>query len=347
MIIIDGAMGEGGGQIVRSALSLSLLTGKPFTIARIRAARPKPGLRPQHLAAVSAAARISHAQVEGDRVGSQWLSFAPGVIAPGSYHFDIGTAGATTLVLQTVLLPLALAAAGSRLTISGGTHVPWSPSFHYLDLHWRHFLARIGIDFGLTLQRAGFYPHGGGELLATLPGAAHPRPLQLVRRGALRRIRGVSAVANLPLTIAERQRTQALRRLRQLAPQVATEIAIDTLAAISPGTMLLLLAEFEASQACFTALGERGKPAERVADEAADALAAFLGSDGAVEPWLADQLLLPLALAPGCSTLRTSAVTQHLLTNAAIIRRFLPVTIAVEATLGAPATVTISGTASL
>ncbi|HEY0720658.1 MAG TPA: RNA 3'-terminal phosphate cyclase [Gammaproteobacteria bacterium] len=341
MITLDGSFGEGGGQILRSALSLSLLTGKPFTIEQIRAARPKPGLRPQHVAAVQAAARISRARVDGDRVGSQRLSFAPGLIQPGNYHFDIGTAGATTLVLQTVLLPLALAQGASQLTISGGTHVPWSPPFHYLDWHWRHFLTRMGIVFELALLRAGFHPHGGGLVMATIPGGCRPHGLEVERRGALRLVRGLSAVANLTQEIAERQRAQALRRLQLIAPGVETDIAVGALAADSPGTMLLLLAEFEASQACFSALGQRGKPAERVADEAADALAVFLASDGAVDAWLADQLLLPLALAEGRSLLRTSAVTPHLLTNAEIIHRFLPVAISMDRTPGMPSTVTI------
>lgn len=341
MIYIDGSMGEGGGQIMRSALTLSLLTGQPFTIGALRAARPVPGLRPQHLAALRAAAQICGARVEGDRVGSLQFSFAPGAVRPGRYHFDIGTAGATSLVLQTVLLPLAMAPSGSRLTITGGTHVPWSPCFHYLDWHWRVVLARIGIRFDLTLHRAGFYPEGGGEVTASIPGNARPHGIDLLTRGPLRRIRGLSAVANLTQEIAERQRHQALRRLETLAPQVETAIAVESLPASSPGTVLVLLAEYEEGQACFAALGARGKPAERVADEAVDALAGFLRSDGALDPWLADQLLLPLALAKGASRIRTSAVTRHLLTNAAVIGAFLPVAITLESSLGVPATVAI------
>ena len=342
MIAIDGSMGEGGGQIVRSALSLSLLTGKAFTIFNIRAARPKPGLRAQHLAAVSAAARISHATLEGARVGSEELTFAPGLIAPGRYHFDIGTAGATSLVLQTVLLPLALAGAPSQLTITGGTHVPWSPNFHYLDWHWRRMLERIGVSFALTLVRAGFYPEGGGEVTASIPGHAHPHGIDLTRRGELRTVRGVSAVANLPEAIAERQRHQALERLGTLLPRIAPHIEIEQFPAFSRGTVVVLLAEFEQSQACFAALGARGKPAERVADEAVDAFAGFLQSGAAIDPWLADQLLLPLALAREPAHFTTSAVTQHLLTNAQVIRAFLPVEIAVDGGLGKAARVSLA-----
>lgn len=341
MIAIDGAIGEGGGQVLRSALSLSLLTGQDFTMTHIRANRPKPGLHPQHLLAVQAAAQISGASVEGDRKGSDHISFVPRGVEAGHYHFDIGTAGATGLVLQTLLLPLAMAPGESRLVVSGGTHVPWSPCFHYLDWHWRHFLARMAVDFELSMHRAGFYPQGGGEVEARMGGGARPAALAIEQRGTLRRIRGLSAVANLPMSIAERQRNQAEKRLRLLLPQAEVALTLEFFTAHSPGTLLLLLAEFEHSQACFFALGARGKPAERVADEAVDALAEFIHSDGAVDPWLADQLLLPLAMADAPSVLRTSKVTRHLLTNAEVIRAFLPVGIDIAAPLGEAGTINL------
>jgi RNA 3'-terminal phosphate cyclase (ATP) len=247
---IDGAMGEGGGQVVRSALSLSLLTGQPFRLSRIRAKRDRPGLRPQHLAAVQAAAQVAGAEVRGDRVGSEEIEFAPGLVRPGDYFFDIGTAGATSLVLQTLLLPLALAPGTSSVTIRGGTHVPWSPCFHYLDWQWRPFLTRIGIPFDLTMTMAGFYPRGGGELQAQIPGGARPRPLKLTKRGPVRSIRGLSAVGNLPREIAERQRRQALRRLRKLLPEVEPQVVVEELPAASRGTVLLLSAECEPGRAC-------------------------------------------------------------------------------------------------
>ncbi len=341
MIVIDGSMGEGGGQILRSALCLSLLTGKPFTLQQIRAARSKPGLRPQHLAAVQAAKRICRASVEGDSPGSQCLVFVPGKVEPGRYHFNIGTAGSTSLVLQTVLLPLALAGAPSELSITGGTHVPWSPCFHYLDWHWRTLLSRLGVTVELSLHRAGFYPAGGGELQARIPGGNVVTGVQLTSRGRLQRIRGISAIANLPLHIAERQREQALRRLATMCLPVEADITIEPLTAYSPGTLLLLLAEFEQGQACFSSLGEKGKPAEQVADEALDAFEALLRGDGAVDPWMADQLLLPLALAQGESAILTSEVTRHLLTNAEVIRLFLPVDIQVAGRLGESALVRV------
>ena len=340
-IEVDGAIGEGGGQVLRSALSLSLVTGRPFRLTRIRANRDRPGLRPQHLAAVQAAVRVSGAEVRGDRVGSEEIEFAPGAVRPGEYFFDIGTAGATALVLQTLLLPLTLAPGTSHLTIRGGTHVPWSPCFHYLDWQWRPLLARIGLPFDLTMTMAGFYPQGGGELQALVPGGARPTPLQLGQRGPLRAVRGLSAVANLPREIAERQRRQALSRLHRLLPESEPKVSVEALPAASRGTVLLLLAQHESGQGCCFALGARGKRAERVADEAVDALAAFLCSDGAVDPWLADQLLLPLAVADGPSEVRTSEVTLHLLTNAEVIRLFLPVEIDVDGPPGAPASVRV------
>jgi RNA 3'-terminal phosphate cyclase (ATP) len=339
MIGIDGTIGEGGGQVLRSALTLSLVTGQPVRLHRIRARRARPGLRFQHLMAAQAAACISGGRVAGDRVGSQELQFEPGAVTPGDYHFDIGTAGAAALVLQTVLLPLALASGPSRVTVTGGTHVPFSPCFHYLDWHWRVLMARLGLDFALEMPRAGFFPPGGGELRATIPGTAKVAGLHLPERGRLLGVRGLSAVANLPMEIADRQRGRAAKMLAGLDCPV--EIGIEVLPAASAGTMLCLLAAFEHGQACFFALGARGKRAEQVAEEAAAELLGFLATDGAVDRWLADQLLPPLACAAGPSVLRTAEVTLHLLTQAEVIRRFLPTRITIDGAPGGPGTVRV------
>jgi RNA 3'-terminal phosphate cyclase (ATP) len=339
MIEIDGTMGEGGGQVLRSALTLSLVTGQPVRLHRIRARRARLGLRFQHLMAVQAAVRVSGGRVAGDRVGSQELQFEPGAVTRGDYHFDIGTAGATALVLQTVLLPLALASGPSRIAVTGGTHVPFSPCFHYLDWHWRVLMARMGLDFALEMPRAGFFPPGGGELRATIPGAAKVAGLYLPERGRLLGVRGLSAVANLPTEIAERQRGRALKLLSGLDCPV--EIGIEVLPAASPGTVLCLLAAFEQGQACFFALGARGKRAELVAEEAASELLGFLATDGAVDRWLADQLLLPLACAGEPSVLRTAEVTLHLLTQAEVIRHFLPARITIDGAPGGPGAVRV------
>lgn len=341
MIEIDGSKGEGGGQILRSALTLSLLTGKPFKLENIRARRAKPGLMPQHLKAVQAAAEVGGAKVKGALPGSLSLSFEPGRVRPGHYLFDIGTAGATSLVLQTIYLPLARIQAPSSVTIQGGTHVPFSPCFHYLDWHWRRVLEKAGLKLSLEMERAGFYPPGGGIVHAGIQPQAEIKPLQFMERGGLVGVRGLSGVANLGISVAERQRDEALKRLaHRVSP---CRIEIEFLKAPSKGTVLLLLAEFEQSQACFFALGERGKRAEQVADEAVDALLGFLSTDGAIDPYLADQLLLPLAIAKGESRLHTSRLTGHILTNAEIIRTFLPVELAIEGVMDQPATVRING----
>ena len=338
---IDGSMGEGGGQVLRSSLSLAILTGKPIRVSRIRADRDRPGLRPQHLMALRSAARISKGIVSGDRVGSTVITFEPGPTQPGNYLFDIGTAGATSLVMQTLLLPLALADGSSTVTLHGGTHVPWSPCFHYLDWSWRPLLHRIGVDFELELQMAGFYPHGGGQIAAYIPGGSRIHGLRLDARGRLLGIRGLSAVADLPREIAERQRNQALKRLHALSGLPECTIDITSLPTRSKGTLLLLLAEFEQGLACFFALGARGKRAERVADEAVDALVEFLATDATLDHRIADQLLLPLALADSGSEFITSRVTGHLLTNARVIREFLQADIRIDAACGEPSRVTI------
>lgn len=338
---IDGSRGEGGGQVLRSALALSLVTGRAARITNIRARRPKPGLMAQHLKCVEAASRIGDAEVEGARLGSSSLAFSPRSIRPGDFRLDIGTAGSVSLVLQTVFLPLSLCGAPSTFSITGGTHVPWSPCFHYLEDHWLRFMREAGFDATLTLAQAGFYPQGGGRIEGTVRPVSRIVPISLTARGPLMKIRGVSAVAGLPLSIAERQRDQALRRLAEGFS--GAEIETVDLPARSRGTMFLLLAEFEGGRCCFTALGERGKPAERVADEAVDSFEAFLSTDGAVDHFLADQLVLPLVFADGVSEIRTSRVTQHLMTNADVVREFLPVSIRIEGAVGGPGVVRIEG----
>ena len=280
-IEIDGSQGEGGGQVLRTSLSLSLITGKPLHLFNIRSRRSKPGLQPQHLTAVRAAAAISGAEVSSASLGSQELTFLPHAVRPGTYRFDIGTAGAATLVLQTILIPLSLAKKAATLTLTGGTHVPWSPCFHYLDLQWHPYLHIMGFNTRLTLEKAGFYPQGGGSIQAILRPAGRLQPLQLLERGALLRIQGISAVANLEDEIALRQKHQALRRLEPLCRD--TKIKTLHLPSLGKGTLILLLAVFEQGSACYTALGEKGKPAEKVADEACDSLQLLLNRRAGID----------------------------------------------------------------
>jgi RNA 3'-terminal phosphate cyclase (ATP) len=341
VIAIDGSLGEGGGQVLRTSLALALITGKPFAVKNIRQRRAKPGLMAQHLKAVEAASAVGMARVEGARLHSQELLFEPAGIQSGEFHLDIGTAGSVSLVLQTILLPLSFADAHSTITLIGGTHVPWSPCFHYLDLQWLPYMRQIGFRSELELETAGFYPRGGGRVRAVVRPCSTLAPLRLTDRGPLRRIRGISAVANLHASVAERQKHRAIDRVRGLCEPI--EIETVRLSSPSRGTFLLLCAEFEKTQCCFYGLGAVHKSAERVADEAVGELLDFLSTDGSVDYYLADQLVLPLALVPAVSEIRTSRVTQHLVTNAEIVKMFLPVAIEIDAEVGRPGLVRIRG----
>ena len=331
---IDGSFGEGGGQILRTSLTLSAITNRPFEIFNIRAGRKPPGLRPQHLQAVKAAQKVSGAVVDGARTGAGSITFTPGQVTPGEYSFEIGTAGSVSLVLQTIFLPLAISGegieGGSKIRITGGTHVPWSPCFHYLKLHWLKYIKTLGLDAGLEMPRAGFYPRGGGEITAKIFPAGEIEPLVLEERGQLKRITGVSAAGNLPGHIIRRQREQAEKRLAGEGFTCPLLIKEEEMPAAGRGTMLLLLAEFEYSSCCYYGLGAVGKRAEAVADEAVDGLVGFMKTDGVMDEHLADQLVLPLALAGGSSRFVTPKVTRHLLTNIEVIKKFLSVEIEVE-----------------
>ncbi len=340
MIVIDGSSGEGGGQILRSSLTLSVMTGHPFQISNIRLQRSKPGLMAQHLQAVRAAAEISNAGVEDAFWGSTNLTFHPGAVQSGNYRFKIETAGSTSLVLQTILLPLSQAKSDSKVTISGGTHVAWSPCYHYLEWQWLPYLQKMGISARLTLNQAGFYPSGGGEITADIHPCAEFLPLNAVQRGRIVRIRGLSAVVNLDQSIARRQKLQALSRLEPLCRDVKIEIV--SLSSPGKGTAIVLLAEFEDSQACYSALGAPDKRAEAVADEAVDELQAFLSPQAAIDQYLADQLILPLSFANGVSELYTSMITHHLITNAAVVQAFLPAKITIVGEAGGPGKVRIT-----
>ena len=342
MIEVNGAQGEGGGQILRTSLALSALTQSPIHIKQIRANRRQPGLRPQHLAAVNAIAKLTDAKVSGAHLNSDEITLSPRMLRPGRYAFDISTAGALTLVFQTLFFPLCFADGTSELTLTGGTHVPWSPVYHYLEEHWLPIMQRLGFRGQMTLKKAGFYPQGCGVVRASILPANELQPFSCVDRGELIRIRGLSGVANLDESIAKRQKHQALKRLYAYVK----DLKIKTLILPSPekGTFIKLSAAFSnGGCACFSALGAPGKPAERVADEAVDQLLAFLDSDGCIDPYLADQLLLPLSLINGTSEFRTNLVSQHLLTNASVIKQFLPVDIDIDGDPGQPGTVAVCG----
>ena len=322
LIAIDGSRGEGGGQILRTALALSAVTGQGFRMERIRAARLRPGLRPQHLAAVRAAALCCGADVHGAFEGSPDLRFVPQAVAPGDFTFDIGTAGAATLVLQTVLPILATASAPSRVTVFGGTHVPRSPTFHFLERHWAPVVERLGLLVRPRLAQAGFAPKGEGRVECEVLPWARPATLDLSVRGALLEVRGISGAARLRGDVAKRAADAARQRLWE-ARRIESVWDVVELNAPSPGSFLQAEAVFEGGRAAFALLGERGRRPELMGERAARLLLHSIDDeDAVVDPLLADQLALPLAVAGGGGRLLTSDVTLHLETVAAVLRLF-------------------------
>ena len=350
-VLLDGSYGEGGGQIVRTALGLSALTGRPLRIEHIRAGRSKPGLRPQHLAVVRAMARICDAHLRGDQVGSRSLSFEPGASPKaGEYIFDIpkmagtASAGSVTLLFQALFPPLALAKGVSTLRLAGGTHVRWSPPFHYLAEVYLRAMERVGFRAHLELDQWGWYPRGGGQMVAVVeglgPNPTSLSPLRLCDRGRLTEVWGISAASNLPDHIRQRQRDRAQARLR--ARHIKANIELVDAPSPGPGTALFLLAEYEHLSAGFTGYGRIRYPAEKVADDAVQAFEDHRRSRAALDPHLADQVLLPLALVPGPSAYTTSRVTRHLLTNRWVIQHFIEREIRVEGQEGSHGQVTIA-----
>jgi RNA 3'-terminal phosphate cyclase (ATP) len=328
MLTIDGSMGEGGGQILRSALALSVITGTPFRITNIRANRkPKPGLRRQHVTAVRAAAEIAGAQVEGDSVESRELTFRPGMLKPGDYTFDIGSAGSTTLVLQTVLPPLLTAGGPSTLVLEGGTHNPNAPPADFLERAFLPIVNRMGPRVHIAVERPGFAPVGGGRMIVTIEPAKSLQPVELLERGRVLRRRATAVVAGLPRTIAERE----LSIVAERAGWSADELHVEQLpGAFGPGNILLMEIESEHVTEVFSHVGQRGLRAERLAEIAADDATRYLNADVPVGDCLADQLLLPMALAGG-GAYRTLGLTLHSETNIEVIRMFLDVKIRANA----------------
>ena len=342
MLEIDGSLGEGGGQVLRTALSLSCITGSPFRIVNIRKFRPKPGLRRQHLVSVLAAACIARAKVLGDDLGSTELIFSPGKVTSGEYAFSIDTAGATPLVLQTLIAPLLFTAGQSSLSVSGGTHVPFSPSWHYLAEVFAPALALLGGSIELAIDSFGFYPKGGGKVRCRVKPAAHLAPFHAEHRGRLLQVSGCSAVGNLPRSIAERQRLAAVEHLDDLLERrVPLEIEIKEVATVGQGTFLFLKGEYEHAVSGFTALGSRGKPAEIVGREAADEFLRHHETGMPIDPHLADQLVPYLALAGGTSVFATSRITGHLETNLRITSCFLDTASKLSGARDGPGTVQI------
>jgi RNA 3'-terminal phosphate cyclase (ATP) len=324
-ITIDGSAGEGGGQVLRTALSMSLVTGRPFVIENIRANRRQPGLKRQHLTSVRAAAEVGRAQIEGAELGSRRLAFTPGQVEPGEYNFNVGSAGSATLVLQTVLPPLVVAEGPSHLTLEGGTHNPWAPPLDFLEKAFLPILARMGPQVTVTLRQHGFYPAGGGSFEVEIRPAGPLEPIELSERGRVVRRQVTALVSRLPVSIAEREVKTAGRKLDwdkrcQAARQVDSA---------GPGNVVMVEIESERVTEVFTGFGQKGVPAERVAAGVARETRRYLDARVPVGEHLADQLLIPLALA-GAGSFRTMRPSQHTRTNVEVICRFLDVAVGIE-----------------
>lgn len=321
MITIDGSFGEGGGQILRTSLALSLVTGKPFRIENIRAGRKEPGLLRQHLTAVNAAAAISQAEVSGANIGSSELTFAPGSVKPGNYEFAVGTAGSTTLVLQTVLPALLMASGPTILTLEGGTHNSSAPPFDFLQKAFLPLVAQIRARISAEIESVGFYPAGGGKMSVTIrPGFAW-KSLDLPSRGEIRARRARAVIANLPLRIAQRELNVIAQKLSWPSHWTSTEIVQGSL---GPGNVVMIEIECEHVTEVFTGFGGRGVRSETVADNAAEQARRYLASDVAVGEHLADQLLIPMAIAGGGS-FTTHPLSAHATTNIEVVRKFLAI----------------------
>jgi RNA 3'-terminal phosphate cyclase (ATP) len=326
MITIDGSQGEGGGQILRTSLALSLVTGQPFRMERIRAKRQKPGLLKQHLTAVEAAKTVGCAEVEGAALSSQTLEFRPGPVTPGNYRFAVGTAGSATLVLQTVLPALLTASGHSTLTLEGGTHNPMAPPFDFLARCFMALIHRMGPSVELELRRHGFFPAGGGRFHARIEPAKRLSRLDLLERGPVRSKQARVLVSKLPEHVGQRELAVVRDELKWREDECAIEAVQYP---VGPGNAVVLAIETEHVTEVFTGFGERGRPAEEVAKSTVEAAKAWLEAGVPVDEHLADQLLIPMALAGGGS-FRTTKPSLHATTNAEVIQRFVTIPIRTE-----------------
>jgi RNA 3'-terminal phosphate cyclase (ATP) len=344
MIEIDGSYGEGGGQILRTSLSLSCLFEKPFRIFNIRQGRKKSGLMPQHLTSVRATQLLSDARVKDDHAGSTELSFYPNKIKAWHFFFDIRTAGSTSLVLQTIIPALIFLKQKTTITLKGGTHVPFSPSFHYLAGVFAYFLKKIGIEINLTIESFGFYPKGGGKVRVEIFPAGMINPLRVMERGSVVKLRGYSGVGNLPLSIAERQRNALSENIYARIKNLGHLLNVELLNVSTPGqgTFIFLQAESENSIAGFTSIGQRGKRAEAVGEDAAEEFIRYLSTDAALDPHISDQIVLYLSICREESTFTTSCITEHLMTNLWVIGLFHEYRYSIEGEIGKPGIVRIN-----
>jgi len=345
MIKIDGSHGEGGGQILRSTLTLSAILGKPVEIFNIRAGRKKTGLQPQHLTGVRAVAEICNGKLEGDNLLSQRIVFHPGKIQSGDYEFDVmrvkSSAGSTGMIFQQIAPVLAFGDKESKVVLKGGTQTEWAPPIDYLQDIFLPTVAKMGLHANIEVERWGWYPIGQGIVKAKVqPIKNRLKAIELNERGKLKRFFGISLVSRLPLSIAERERDQALNKLRPQVPE--PQIETKSVPSLGTGNYFCLVAEFENAVAGFNSLGKIGKRAEKVANETVDQFIKFYKSKACIEKHLADQLILYMALADGKSSF-TSEITNHILTNSWVIEQFLPVKFKIKGKFGETGKVEIEG----
>jgi RNA 3'-terminal phosphate cyclase (ATP) len=340
---LDGSYGEGGGQLLRSAVALSCLTGRPIRVFNIRGRRPKPGLQPQHMTALKAAAEVSGAFVEGLSIGSMQIYFEPKEVLGGKYTFDIKTAGSVTLVMQTLLPILSFAKRPSEVTVIGGTDVPWSPTVDYFKYVALDAFRRMGLNCSLELLRRGHYPRGGGRVVLAVRPARALLPMTAVKRGKAVAVRGISHCTNLPAHVASRQASSAVRIIKD-AGMEDVRVAEERGEGDGPGSGVALWAEIEGGPNIGAdALGAKEKRAEEVGREAAEKLLAELKTGMAVDRHLGDMLIIYVAMAKGRSEIGVTELTMHAETMIWLTERFLGVKWSVVKGPGGSATLGVEG----
>jgi len=317
---IDGAHGEGGGQLLRNSAALAAVTGIPIRVKNIRAGRPKPGLAAQHLTALQAVAALADATVEGLNVGSREVTIAPGRLRGGRFSFDVGTAGSVTLVLQACLPAALRAPEPVELRLIGGTDVPWSPPLDYFRFVFLPLLARMGGKVTIELVRRGYFPRGGGEIRVNVVPAPEFRPLLVEPPGAMRRVDGIAHVGNLPKDVAQRMKHAALRRFVGIAEAKVEETSE---AAIGPGGAIVLWTEHENTVLGSSGLARKGVPAEALGQAAADEMVEDLKAHSSLDVHAADQVLLYSALAKGESRFSVREITKHMETTMWLLENVL------------------------
>ncbi len=342
MIEIKADEMEGGGQILRSSLSLSSVLHVPVKLFNIRAKRTKPGMQAQHLMGVQAASIMADAQTPGLAKGSTELLYSPSSIHGGDFRFNVGTAGSSMLVLQTIMPLAAFATSDVSFRIIGGTHVAWSPNFHFVKEVFLPLLGKTGFSpSSLELERAGWYPKGGGAVKFLSKPIDSLQPLNLESPGKLLKIGGVSCCSNLPEVVVERQAESAKQLLRESGYEA--EIEKQVLPSPSRGSALTFYAVYENSVLGASSLGALGKKSEKVGEEAAKGLLAEMGSGAALDRHAGDQLLIYMALAKGESSVTVSELTPHIKTNIWVLEQFVDARFRVEELANRAARIAVKG----